>query len=29
MPADVFYGPAITMEDLYTDPFWTFVFGQP
>ncbi len=28
MPSDAFCGLAITMEDLYPDPSWNFVFGQ-
>jgi archaemetzincin len=28
MPADAFCGLAITMEDLYPDPSWNFIFGQ-
>lgn len=28
LPADAFCMLAITMEDLYPEPFWNFVFGQ-
>lgn len=28
LPADALCGLAITMEDLYPDPSWNFVFGQ-